>query len=181
MKGIMAADQSTSATGLAYFINGDLVDYWLIKPKSSKRATETAIQREPHLITITMPEADYDTTLLRTTVITDEVERLIEELQPDELWFEEIFENGNPKGYRSLARLQGFLAHVAHKHNVAYTIVEETRWISSWGKYDKTVKRPERKADIMAKVNALYGLDINVNDITDAIAIGRYASEVKEN
>ena len=98
-------------------------------------------------------------------------------MTPDEIWFEEIFENANPKGFRSLARLQGFIAHIAHKHDIKYTIVEESKWITAWGKYGRGVKRPERKADVKQKVNDYYNLSIEVDDISDAIGIGRYAVE----
>ena len=37
------------------------------------------------------------------------------------------------------------------------------------------MSRPERKADIMQKINDLYGLDIKTDDLSDAIAIGTYA------
>ena len=174
---LLSLDQSTSATGVGFFIDDELIDYWLIKPKSSKRADEIWVSEEPHLITITMPEEQYGTTLLRTTVITDQIETLIDQFEPDEIWFEEIFENANPKGFRSLARLQGFIAHIAHKHDIKYTIVEESKWITAWGKYGRGVKRPERKADVRQKVNDYYNLNIEVDDISDAIGIGRYAVE----
>lgn len=177
MKRIMSIDQSTSASGVGFFVDGKLKDYYLIKPKMSKRADEMWVEEEPHLISIIMPESEYGTTLLRITAIADQLEKLIEEFKPDEIWFEEIFENGNPKGFRSLARLQGFIAHIAHKHNIKYTIVEETKWITAWGKYGRDVKRTERKQDIKQKVNDYYNLDIKVDDISDAIAIGRYAVE----
>lgn len=177
MKRILSLDQSTSAVGAGFFVNGELKDYCLIKPKMSKRADELRVEENPHLISIVMPESEYGTALLRITAITDQLEKLIEKFKPDEIWFEEIFENANSKGFRSLARLQGFIAHVAHKHNVKYTIVEETRWITAWGKYSRNVKRPERKEDIKQKVNDYYNLDIETDDISDAIAIGRFAIE----
>ena len=100
MKRIMSVDQSTSASGVGFFINGKLKDYCLIKPKMSKRADELRVEEEPHLISIIMPEADYGTTLLRITAITDQLEKLIEKFKPDEIWFEEIFENAFRKGER---------------------------------------------------------------------------------
>ena len=75
--------------------------------------------------------------------------------------------------------MQGFIAHIAHKHNVKYTIIEESKWITAWGKYGRGVKRPERKEDIRQKVNDYYNLDIQVDDVSDAIAIGRYAVETQ--
>jgi hypothetical protein len=59
-------------------------------------------------------------------------------------------------------------------------IVEESKWINSIATYGRDVKRPERKADIMQRMNDLYGLDINVDDVSDAIAIGTYALKVEK-
>lgn len=177
---IIGIDQSTTGTGLSLLVDGKLIDYWLIKPKGSKRAAETMVQSEPHLYTITMPEADFKTTLLRTTAICDIVEKLIDTHKPDKIYFEEIYYNNNASGFRSLGRLQGFLAHIAHKYKIPYVIVEETKWINSFDSYGSEVKRPERKADIMKKINDRYGLEINTDDVSDAIAIGVYASSIEE-
>ena len=181
MSRILSADQSSTSTGISLFVDGELVDYWLIKPKSSKRANEIYIETTPHLISITMPEKQYDTTLLRTTVITDEIEKLIEQYAIDVVYFEEIFMNkANPKSFRSLARLQGFISHVCWKHKVRYVIVEESKWINYIGKYGRGVARSERKADVMKKMNDLYGLEIKVDDISDSLAIGTYAVALEE-
>lgn len=172
---VIGLDQSTSATGVSIFIDNKLVDYILIKPKISKKVNSAIVENKPHLCNIKMPEEMYGTTLLRTTVISDEIEKLIEGFDPDVVYFEEIFENANPRGFRSLARLQGFICHICHKHNVRYVIVEESKWIKTFGTYTREMSRPERKADIMQKINDLYGLDIKTDDLSDAIAIGTYA------
>lgn len=172
---VIGLDQSTSATGVSIFIDNKLVDYILIKPKISKKVNSAIVENEPHLCSIKMPEEMYGTTLLRTTVISDEIEKLIEGFDPDVVYFEEIFENANPRGFRSLARLQGFICHICHKHNVRYVIVEESKWIKTFGTYTRKMSRSERKADIMQKINDLYGLDIKTDDLSDAIAIGTYA------
>lgn len=172
---IIGVDQSTSATGVSFFENDKLVDYVLIKPKVSKKVDCTVIENEPHLCSIKMPEEMYGTTLLRTTVISDELEKMIEAFDPNVVYFEEIFENANPRGFRSLARLQGFICHICHKHNVRYVITEESKWIKTFGTYGRNIPRSERKADIMQKINDLYGLDIKTDDLSDAIAIGTYA------
>lgn len=177
---IIGADQSTSATGLSFFVDGKLVDYMLIKPKVSKRVNDVVVENEPHLCSIKMPEEMYGTTLLRTTVISDELEKAITMFEPDVVYFEEIFENANPRGFRSLARLQGFICHICHKQDVRYVIVEESKWISCFGTYSRNVTRAERKADIMQKMNDLYGLDIKTDDVSDALAIGTYAIKVEE-
>lgn len=180
MKRIISIDQSTSSTGVGFFVDGRLDNYILIKPKVSKKVDNIIVENEPHLCSIKMPEDMYGTTLLRTTVISDEVEKFIEAFDPDVVYFEEIFENSNPRGFRSLARLQGFIAHICHKHNIRYVIVEETKWIKTFGTYGREFSRPMRKADVMKKINDRYGLDIKTDDLSDAIAIGTYAVE-KEN
>lgn len=172
---IIGVDQSTSATGVSFFVDGELADYMLIKPKVSKKVNNIEFENKPHFCGIKMPEEMYNTTLLRTTVISDELEKMIEAFSPDVVYFEEIFENKNPRGFRSLARLQGFLCHICHKHNVRYVIVEESKWINCFDTYGSGVSRPKRKADIMKKMNDLYGLEIKTDDVSDALAIGTYA------
>ena len=175
---IIGIAQSSTSSGVSFFVNGKLKDYKLIKPKSSKRADEIYAEELDHTISIIMPEELYTTTLLRITVIVDQIEKLMEQFKPDVVYFEEIFVASriqNISGFRSLARLQGFLAHCCWKHKIPYVIVEENKWINSFGTYSSEIKRPERKADIMNKINEKYGLDIKTDDISDAIAIGDYA------
>lgn len=177
---IIALDQSTTATGLSVYVDGKLRGYMLIKPKSSKRADKIKTDCEPFLINIIMPEEDYGTTLLRITAITDVIETILKQEKPDVVYFEEIYQSRNPKGYRSLARLQGFIAHICHQLGIRYCIIEESKWINYWGTYGSGVGRTERKADIMQKINDLYGLNITVDDISDSIAIGGYAVSIEE-
>lgn len=181
---VIALDQSSTATGVAVFVNKNLKNYTLIKPKVSKKVTQTVVERESHLTSIKMTESDYDTTLLRITAIVDEIETILKKEKPDVVYFEEIFVKSgtlpNIRGFRSLARLQGFIGYLCHKLGIRYVIVEESVWIRTFGTFGKDVKRDERKKIIMKKINDLYGLDIKVDDVSDAISIGTYAVK-KEN
>ena len=163
---ILSLDQSTTATGVAMFIDGVLTDYALIKPKASKKVETVVAETEAHFYGLKMPEEMYNTTLLRTTAIADVIEALIKQFKPDVVYFEEIYENRNPSGYRSLARLQGFIAHICHKNNVRYVIVEESKWINSFGTYTKEQTRSDRKSDIMQKINDLYDLEIKIDEVS---------------
>lgn len=188
---IIGIDQSTLSTAYSALKDGEIIDYGLIKPKSSKRATEVTIKEEPHLITITMPEEQFDTTLLRTSYICDVAKKLIKKVNPDRVAFEEIYvapsynpitkrvdySRVNISGFRSLGRLQGQLSRILWEMEIPYDIYLETTWITAFGTYGKNVKREERKADVMAKVNEMYGLDITVDDISDAIGIAYYVSQ----
>lgn len=176
---VIGLDQSTTATGISFFNDGKLVDYVLIKPKVSKKVDSVITEIEPNVCYIKMPEEEYGTTLCRITEISDQIERYIKSFKPDVVYFEEIFENKNPKGYRSLARLQGFICHICHVHKVRYVIVEENKWINSFGTYGSGVGRSERKADVIEKINDLYGLDIKDDNVSDAIAIGTYATRIE--
>lgn len=178
---IIALDQSTTAVGVSLFNNGSLEHYFLIKPKKSKKVTKPSVKTdsEKHICFLELPEEMYQITLIRITAIVDFLELFIIENNPDIIYMEEIFENKNPKGYKSLARLQGFIAHLCHKLDIPYRIIEESKWIKAWGTYDRTVKRPERKADVMKKVNDLYGLNITIDDMSDSIGIGKYAIEIE--
>ena len=191
---ILALDQSTTGTAFCVMQDGSLLDYGLIKPKSSKRAAEVSVKKEPHLIIITMPEEEYNTTLLRISYICDVVKKIIKKVKPDRVAFEEIYvaptynpitkrmdySRANISGFRSLSRLQGQLSRILWEMKMPYGIILETEWITAFGKYGKSMKRDERKADVMAKVNAMYGLDINIDDISDAIGIAYYVSKKGE-
>ena len=188
---ILALDQSSTATAYSIMQDGKLIDYGLIKPKSSKRVAGVTIKEEPHLITITMPEEEYDTTLLRISYICDMVKKLIKKTKPNRVAFEEIYvapsfnpmtkrmdySRVNISGFRSLSRLQGQLSRILWESEIPYDIILEQTWITAFGKYNSKIKREERKADVMAKVNEMYGLDITVDDISDAIGIAYYVSQ----
>ena len=188
---ILALDQSSTATAYSIMQDGKLINYGLIKPKSSKRVAGVTIKEEPHLITITMPEEEYDTTLLRISYICDMVKKLIKKTKPNRVAFEEIYvapsfnpmtkrmdySRVNISGFRSLSRLQGQLSRILWESEIPYDIILEQTWITAFGKYNSKIKREERKADVMAKVNEMYGLDITVDDISDAIGIAYYVSQ----
>ena len=190
---ILALDQSTKVAAYAVMKDGKLLDYGIIQTKSStsKSVKETIIMEEPHLITIKMPEEEYNTTLLRISYICDEVKKLIKKVKPNHVAFEEIYmqQKYNPytkkkdytatniSGFRSSSRCQGQLSRILWEMKIPYDIILETTWITAFGKYSSTIKREERKADVMAKVNEMYGLDITVDDISDAIGIAYYVSQ----
>ena len=177
MDKIIALDQSTTATGVAIFKGIKLIDYFLIKPKSSKKikCIEKEYNKTSHVYSVKMPEETYEITLNRITSITDILSEVFKKEKPNKVYFEDVFENSNPKGFKSLSRLQGFIAHLCHINNIPYEIIEESKWITAWGTYSNKIKRTERKADVMNKVNHVYNLDIKINDISDAIGIGKYA------
>ena len=83
----------------------------------------------------------------------------------------------NISGFRSSSRCQGQLSRILWEMKIPYDIILETTWITAFGTYSKNIKREERKADVMAKVNEMYGLDITVDDISDAIGIAYYVSQ----
>ena len=138
-----------------------------------------------------MPEEEYNTTLLRISYICDEVKKLIKKVKPNRVAFEEIYmqKKYNPytkkkdytatniSGFRSSSRCQGQLSRILWEMKITYDIILETSWITAFGKYGSEIKREERKADVMTKVNEMYGLDITVDDISDAIGIAYYVSQ----
>ena len=185
---VLALDQSTTGTAFAIMKDGKLLDYGLIKPKLSKRVAEVKIEEEPHLITITMSEDKFNTTLIRTSYICDVVKKLIKKTKPTRVAFEDIYisktynpftkqmdyAQANISGFRSLGRLQGQLSRILWEMKLPYDIILEQSWITAFGTYGKNVKREERKDDVMAKVNEMYGLNITIDDISDAIGIAYY-------
>ena len=180
---IIALDQSTTAVGMSLFEDSKLVNYMLIKPKLTTSKKVTELMREcdldNHIYLLKMPKDIYDDKWSRITIIVDTLKLFFEKEHPDIVYFEDVYESKNRKGFQSLSILQGFVAHLCHDLNIAYEVVNESKWIKSWGKYNKTIKRKERKLDVMKKVNDLYGLNITVDDLSDSIAIGKYATEIE--
>ena len=190
---ILAFDQSTTGTAYAIIKDGKLLDYGLIKPKMSKRVSDVKIEEKPHLITITMPEDEFNTTLLRTSYICDTAKKLIKKTKPTRVAFEEIYisktynpytkqmdyAKANISGFRSLGRLQGQLSRVLWELKLPYDIILEQTWITAFGTYGNNVKREERKLDVMSKVNKMYGLNITEDDISDAIGIAYYVAQTQ--
>lgn len=188
---ILGLDQSTKVVAYSLVKDGALLDYGLIQTKMSKRVSETKIEEEPHLTTITMPKDEYDTTLLRVSYLCDAVKKLIKKTKPNRIAFEEVYlaktynpitkrmdySAANISGFRSLSRCQGQLSRILWELKMPYDIILEQTWITAFGTYDSKIKREERKADVMAKVNEMYGLDITVDDISDAIGIAYYVSQ----
>lgn len=179
---IIGLDQSTSSTGLSVFDDGELIYYELIEMKktTSKKITDMVLKEEENLYQVTIPEIIYKNILNRICIISDRIECIIDKYKPDVVYIEDIFSSQNIQSEFSLARLQGFVLHTCHKKSIPVEIVAENTWINYWGKYDKKVKRPERKKDIMRKVNEWYNLSLIVNDVSDAIAIGRYAISINK-
>lgn len=179
---IIGLDQSSSSTGLSVFDNEELIYYEHIEMKktTSKKITDMVLKEEEHLYQTTMPEIIYKDILSRICIISDRIEYLIDKYKPNIVYMEDIFSSQNVQSEFNLARLQGFVLHICHKKTIPLEIVAENTWINHWGKYDRTIKRPERKKDIMRKVNEWYGLSLTVNDVSDAIAIGRYAVSIEE-
>ena len=119
------------------------------------------------------------------------VKKLVKKIKPNHVAFEEIYvapsfnpvtkrmdySRVNISGFRSLSRLQGQLSRILWEMKIPYDIILETTWITAFGTYGKNIKREERKADVMAKVNEMYGLNITVDDISDAIGIAYYVSQ----
>ena len=190
---ILAFDQSTTGTAFAILKDGKLLDYGLIKPKMSKRVSDVKIEEKPHLITITMPEDEFNTTLLRTSYICDVAKKLIKKTKPTRVAFEDIYitktynpytktmdyAKANISGFRSLGRLQGQLSRILWELKLPYDIILEQTWITVFGTYGNNVKREERKLDVMSKVNKMYGLDITEDDISDAIGIAYYVTQAQ--
>lgn len=190
---VLALDQSSRNTAFAIMEDGKLLDYGLIRTKLSKRVNKVKIEEASHLITITMPEDDYNTTLLRISYICDVVKKIIKEIKPTRVAFEDIYiskafnpmtkrmdySQANISGFRSLGRLQGQLSRILWEMKMPYDIILEQTWITAFGTYNNNIKRDERKKDIMDKINSMFGLDITVDDISDAIGIAFYVSQAQ--
>ena len=149
----LAIDASTKSTGIAVFDNSNLVYYDCFTAYSSDVITR--IQNMTKRLDEVLTSYSIDTII-------------IEEVRPDQ-------GEENPKTMKALFWLQAAIAFLLHdKHpQVKIEYVYPNEWRHQCGiKTGKGIFREElKKADIKF-VNETYGINIQNDDIADAICIG---------
>lgn len=147
---ILGLDQSTKNTGWSIFENRKLIAYDKIAISDKYNISK------------------------RMEMMILKIREIILKYNPDKVYFEQTFSKGNPKSFRALCQLQGLLIWELYLHKIPYTIVEESTWAKNisccYG------KRDERKSITISKMNQMFNINLNDNDIADAIAIGWYGA-----
>ncbi len=148
----LALDISTHSTGAAIFQNQNLTHYECITASSTN-------------------------TFNRIDKIRDRLEQLINLYHPDHIVAESPLPadvGHNIDTYKKLTWAQGIIGDMLNEHNLKFDVM----FIPSEWRKKVQIKtgpkkmRPKLKAQDIAMVKMLYGIDVN-DDIADAILIGR--------
>lgn len=145
---ILAFDQASQMTGAAWFEDTTLLGYTVINFKKIKDARE------------------------RMGAMIQEMYKLIQEIKPDVIVFEDVVMQRNAASLIILARLQGALMAYCYEHAIIWVVYKPSEWRRMLHfKQGSRVKREILKAQAKAFVKKYYEVDVN-EDEADAICIG---------
>lgn len=147
---ILALDQSTKHTGWSYWDNKRLLKYGVIDMQES------------------------DAAFVRMAQMGSEIDKLVRRFKPNHVVIEQVQFQHNYKVYSQLSQLQGIIMRILFEKNIAFTLVEPTKWRAFDG--IKNRKREETKAAAIQAVKDKYYIDVS-EDIAEAIGIGLWAIE----
>jgi len=147
---LLALDQSTSCTGYAVYINGELVDYGALT--SSKKETHQKIRS-----------------------ICSKIEDLIKDYAISVVAIEDIYlDQSKLDVYKVLANLLGAIIDTTLRLGARYKLVSATEWKSHFG----ILKHREYGKELaIAEVKKLLGKVVK-EDVAEAVLIGKYYCEV---
>lgn len=148
MTTLLSLDTSTKETGFAKYVNGNLVDYGVIKSKekdSAKRLCEMMLS----------------------------IYNIIDEDNPDIVVTELTSVQRNAQVQRYLTLILGAIQGKCVKDEIFYYSYRPTEWRKLISDDKKPRKRDELKKWGLDKVKELFNLELNNDNITDAILIGK--------
>lgn len=152
---VISFDESTTSTGYAIFINGELKDYGAFIEKSKN-------------------------VLERVSNIMNNIRDLIEYYSPTDVAIENVQITMSAPTARSLMGLQFMIELLCYQNNIPYTLIRPSSWRKSLGLSNSPkLKRVDKKKETIEYIKNKYGIDEKIDDICDAIAIGE--SYIKEN
>lgn len=148
---ILALDQSVSKTGFAYFDNGELKGYGLIRNNAK------------------FDRLGFMASKIRQITTVHPV--------PDMLVIEDVQTQSNVATMKLLAELKGMLEYMAKIDlDIAVAVLEPSKWRKSLGFKQGRVKREDLKEQALDYVQSKYRIDV-AEDIAEAICIGSVAVE----
>lgn len=146
---VLSLDTSTKQTGWSIFVDGKYNDCGLIDLSDMKEKAEE-----------------------RIPIMINEIENLIIDYQPDIVVVETTVVSRNASAQRFLTMLLGMVWHICIKMDIEFQSVRPTEWRSWVSSEKKGNKREELKAWSVSKVQELFGLAVDTDDVSDAILIG---------
>lgn len=152
MTKLVSLDTSTTATGACLRIDGEIVEYKTLIPKT-KSPTEKRIMEMAKLITDTLNE-----------------------WEPDFVYAETPQGHNNIKLSRMLGQMLGVVIGWCANTNCEFTEVNPSWW-RKWNYWDQgKLTREELKKMSINKALEVYGIDVkNDDNLSDAIHIGEAA------
>ena len=154
---ILAFDQASQKTGVAWFEDSTLLGYEVLDYSRVK-------------------DAD-----LRVRLMMESMFNLIGEHKPDALVFEGVALQRSAGAVIMLAQIQGGLMGYCYSHNISGMIYKPSVWRKMLGfKQGRNIKRAQLKAQAQKFVKDHYDIEVT-EDEADAICIGlAFACEYKE-
>lgn len=154
---LIALDESTTSTGYAIFENEKLINYGAIVQKS-KNVIE------------------------RVSEIAYAIEDLIKLYNPNDIAIENVQITMSAPTAKSLMGLQLLIEILCYRNQINCHTLRTAHWRKVLGLSNSSkIKRAEKKRETIDYVENKYGIKIDKDDISDAIAIGTaYILENKE-
>jgi Holliday junction resolvasome RuvABC endonuclease subunit len=146
---ILCLDQATKISGYSIFQNKKLISYGIMEANPKEK---NPIERMKEM--------------------SAKISKLIDEISPDFVVFEDVQFQQNYKTYAQLSQLQGVVMVRLFDLNLGFQIVPPVGWKSICG--IKGRKREEQKLNTIAFVKSKYNVDVS-EDEADAIGIGYWA------
>ena len=157
---VLALDQSTSTTGWALFIKGELKDHGAFTASGDR---EKRIED------------------MRQWLVEKIEELTLERQSPITLILEEIQHQRNVNTFRSLAHVQGVLINTGYQKELANEVIKtEVYFASEWKKTCGVTgrKSAEQKANAQKFIRATYNIEVP-QDTCDAICLGYHHTQQK--
>lgn len=152
---ILSFDQSTRASGWAYFEDGQYITSGVINMNKSKLETDK-----------------------RSFEMAKEIWKIIKKYNPDKLIIENVQQQSSPSTVIVLARLAGMIIGYAEAHNVHVHILLPSQWRKALGySQGAKVKRQELKQQSIDYVKNNLELDLS-EDECEAICINEAAHKI---
>lgn len=112
-----------------------------------------------------------DNVSCRLTYMSNMIFRMIEQVNPDMVVFEDTAYQSNADVYKTLCQLQGTIIGYCTEHDTPYVILKPTVWRKRLGFEQGNLKRAELKAMAIRYVKERFGLEVP-EDTAEAICIG---------
>ena len=154
MATVLVFDQSTKISAHSLWVNGEYVECGVIDLHKIKDTPQ------------------------RVRAMGVELCNTIKKYTPSYVVIEEVAQQSSPLTLKLLARIQGVIIGFCAANNIETYIIEPSKWRSTLQfKQGPKVKRAELKAQAIAYVQDVYGLNLS-EDEAEAVSIGEAAHKI---